>query len=72
MTEGIPTVPLGDKTQEMIPFTRDTQLVGFLSLPKSLFHLGLSPWAILVYTLLLDRGSSPSALAGPTSRGGSL
>lgn len=56
MTEGIPTVPLGDKTQEMIPFTRDTQLVGFLSLPKSLFHLGLSPWAILVYTLLLDRG----------------
>ncbi len=56
MTEGFPTIPLGDRNQEMIPFTRDTQLVGYLTLPKSLFHLGLSPGALLVYTLLLDRG----------------
>ena len=56
MTEGVPTIPLGDRNQEMIPFTRDTQLVGYLTLPKSLFHLGLSPGALLVYTLLLDRG----------------
>lgn len=56
MTEGFPTVPLGDRNQDMIPFTRDTQLVGYLTLPKSLFHLGLSHGALLVYTLLLDRG----------------
>lgn len=56
MTEGFPTIPLGERNQEMIPFTRDTQLVGYLTLPKSLFHLGLSPGALLVYTLLLDRG----------------
>lgn len=35
---------------------RDTQLSGFLTLPKSLLCWGLSPGALLVYGLLLDRG----------------
>lgn len=69
MTEEQKVLPLGDKTQEKVPFTRDTQLVGYLPLPKTLFHLGLSPWALLVYALLLDRGKL-SQRSGWTDREG--
>ena len=48
--------PMQARNEALCPFTRDTQLSGFLTLPKSLLCWGLSPGALLVYGLLLDRG----------------
>lgn len=48
--------PMQARSEALCPFTRDTQLSGFLTLPKSLLCWGLSPGALLVYGLLLDRG----------------
>ena len=40
---------------DLRPFTRDTRLCRFLVLPTALLRWGLSPGAVLVYALLLDR-----------------
>ena len=42
---------------DMVPYTPSTQLENFAPLPKNLFHLDLSLGAMMVYALLLDRGS---------------
>lgn len=42
---------------DMVPYTPSTQLEDFAPLPKNLFHLDLSIGAVVVYALLLDRGS---------------
>ena len=42
---------------DLRPFTRDTRLCRFLVLPTALLRWGLSPGAVLVYALLLDRAS---------------
>lgn len=41
----------------MVPYTPSTQLEHFAPLPKNLLHLDLSIGAMVVYALLLDRGS---------------
>lgn len=47
----------GQKTWQMVPYTNRTKLGAYAPLPKGLLHQGLSPGAILVYCLLLDRGN---------------
>ena len=47
--------PMQARNEALCPFTRDTQLSGFLTLPKSLLCWGLSPGALLVYGVRLDR-----------------
>lgn len=42
---------------DMVPYTPSTQLEHFAPLPKNLLHLDLSIGAMVVYALLLDRGS---------------
>lgn len=64
--------PMQARNEALCPFTRDTQLSGFLTLPKSLLCWGLSPGALLVYGLLLDRGklSQRSGWTPPTTLAG--
>ena len=52
--------PMQARNEALCPFTRDTQLSGFFTLPKSLLCWGLSPGALLVYGLLLDREALPA------------
>ena len=40
---------------DLRPFTQDTRLCRFLVLPTALLRWGVSPGAVLVYALLLDR-----------------
>lgn len=47
----------GQKPWQMVPYTNRTKLGAYAPLPKGLLHQGLSPGAILVYCLLLDRGN---------------
>lgn len=48
-----PYFPAG--AADLRPFTQDTRLCRFLVLPTALLRWGVSPGAVLVYALLLDR-----------------
>ncbi|MFQ9412482.1 MAG: hypothetical protein ACLR1T_17630 [Evtepia gabavorous] len=62
--------PMQARNEALCPFTRDTQLSGFLTLPKSLLCWG-SPRGRCWCTACCWTGeSSPSGRAGRTSRGG--
>ena len=51
----MPNTPYFPAGADLRPFTRDTRLCRFLVLPTALLRWGLSPGAVLVYALLLDR-----------------
>ena len=42
---------------KLVPFRRETKLTRYLALPKELLKLDLSPTAMVVYALLLDRAN---------------
>ena len=46
---------------KLVPFRRETQLTRYLALPKELLKLDLSPTAMVVYALLLDRANLSQA-----------
>ncbi len=56
---------------EMVPYTQKTRLSRFLPLPAALLQLDLSGSALLLYALLLDRGSL-SRKNGYTGPGGQV
>lgn len=56
---------------EMVPYTQKTRLSHFLPLPAALLKLDLSGSAVLLYALLLDRGSL-SRKNGYTGPGGQV
>ena len=42
---------------KLVPFRRETKLTRYLALPKELLKLNISPTAMVVYALLLDRAN---------------
>ena len=42
---------------ELKPFTTDTELTGYMPLPREVLDLDLPPRAALLYAVLLDRGT---------------
>ena len=42
---------------KLVPFRRETKLTRYLALPKELLKLDISPTAMVVYALLLDRAN---------------
>ena len=42
---------------DLVPFTKTDKLQGFAPLPKAILRKGLPSTAVLLYTLLLDRGT---------------
>ena len=46
---------------KLVPFRRETKLTRYLALPKELLKLDLSPTAMVVYALLLDRANLSQA-----------
>lgn len=51
----MPNTPYFPAGADLRPFTQDTRLCRFLVLPTALLRWGVSPGAVLVYALLLDR-----------------
>lgn len=43
--------------EELIPFTNQTELTGYVPLPKSLLNRAIHPGALVLYSLLLDRSN---------------
>ncbi len=46
---------------KLVPFRRETKLTRYLALPKELLKLNISPTAMVVYGLLLDRANLSQA-----------
>ena len=46
---------------KLVPFRRETKLTRYLALPKELLKLDISPTAMVVYALLLDRANLSQA-----------
>lgn len=42
---------------KLIPYTLETDLTGYMPLPRDLIHMGLPSTAILIYGALLDRAT---------------
>ena len=42
---------------KLVPFRRETKLTRYLAMPKELLQLNISPTAMVVYALLLDRAN---------------
>lgn len=42
---------------DLVPFTKEDKLRGFAPLPKAILEKGLPSTAVLLYTILLDRGT---------------
>lgn len=42
---------------DLVPFTKTDKLQGFAPLPKAILNKGLPSTAVLLYTILLDRGT---------------
>ena len=62
--------PMQARNEALCPFTRDTQLSGFLTLPKSLLCWGLSRGAAGVRPACWTGESSPSGRLDGQVRGG--
>ncbi len=54
---------------KLVPFRRETKLTRYLALPKELLKLNISPTAMVVYSLLLDRANLSQANGWTDERG---